>query len=174
MVKITLEFKSVDEAIVALGKLVGIKTSAAPQEKVNAAQSSVVPAAAVESGKRKPRADKGQKREPYKPREQEAAAPEKDGTVQSDRGTGKTGSALTLTPAAGAPDVASPPAALGAKTPHEIDVQAAVEKLYGEKGYDTTLAALSRYGVKRGKDLLPEHRANFIADVARILAGGAV
>jgi hypothetical protein len=55
MVKVTLEFQNVEETIVALGKLGGIV--AAPAEKAP----------------RKGRNDKGQPREPYKPRVQDGA-----------------------------------------------------------------------------------------------------
>lgn len=170
-VKVTLEFKSADEAIVALGKLVGIKTSAAPAGEVGAvdavdARKKPEQPGAAEPRQRKPRADKGQKRDPYGPRQQEAKGTEAGApTVASatpDVGTGATGSA-PVTSAASAP----------AAVVKIEDVQAALGEMYEKKGHDISLAVLSRFGVQRGKDLLPEQWAEFIAKAKRVVAGEA-
>ena len=53
-------------------------------------------------------------------------------------------------------------------------IQAAVEKLFNAKGYDDTALVLSRFGVNRGKDLLPVQRAEFLAKVDKVIAGEAI
>jgi hypothetical protein len=81
MVKISLEFKSVDEAIVALGKLVGAQTAkriapaATGDTTPTAASIAVPPVSAAPATSRKPRADKGAKRGAYKDRIELAALP---------------------------------------------------------------------------------------------------
>jgi hypothetical protein len=95
MVKVTLEFQNVEETIVALGKLGGIV--AAPAEKAP----------------RKGRNDKGQPREPYKPRATNDVSTKADSkgtsgdsagesrpTAATDAGNGGTPPAPTSTTAA--------------------------------------------------------------------------
>lgn len=161
-VKVTLEFKSVDEAIVALGKIIGAPTAAPAAQQP------------AEKKERKPRADRGQQREPYGPRTTTG------GPAASE--PGQAGSSVPVTPAApvsstqtAAPvvDKAAPPAAATpvAAAPTDAVVQAAVERLFNAKDYDATIAVLSKFGVKRGKDLASDQRAEFIRRVDDILAG---
>jgi hypothetical protein len=51
-------------------------------------------------------------------------------------------------------------------------VTAALETLLSAKGLQAVQDVLSRSGVKRLRDLLPEHRATVIEDAKRVLAGG--
>jgi hypothetical protein len=165
-VKVTLEFKSADEAIVALGKLVGIKTSAAPAAVAAGPQGAESPAvvpAAAEPRTRKARADKGQPRGPYKITGEPAEMVQKDGTDKA---------------AASAPAKSAPPAA-PTQTPGPTgtatlaEVQAALNELYEKNGHDVSLAVLSRFGVDRAKNLLPEAWADFIAKARAVIAGEA-
>lgn len=185
MIKVTLEFKGVDEAIVALGKLVGVKVSAAPaQEPKNAADGQYVPPAApaaAEPRTRKQRADKGQQRGAYGPRTNANASSASEagaagepatvgikGTDPSKAGDQPAVSTSTTAPAAPAP---IQPAKLPG--PKIEDVQAALTALYDTKGHDISAMVLSRFGVKRAKDLLPEQWAEFIAKAKAVTAGEA-
>lgn len=159
-VKVTFEFANAEEAIVALGKIIGAPTTAA-----------VPPAPPAEKPARKPRADKGQPRDPYGPRNPEAGA--SAGAPVGAQPQGALAQAPAAAPAAAAPQ-ATPPAAPAAAAPTNNEVQAAVEKLFNAKGFEDCAAVLSRFGVKRGKDLLPEQRAEFIAKVDRVIAGEAI
>ncbi len=185
-VKITLEFNGVDEAIVALGKLVvapvkaAAKNPSAPAAVEIVGQSAAVavaekteqPAAAEGPAPktRKPRADKGQARGPYN----KDAAPEQASTPAPE----SAASAAAPTPAAPAqtvpqaPAQSAAPAAAGPVT--DAQVMAAVEKIYGAKGYDDTAAVLARFGAKKWAQLLPEQRGEFIAKIDRVLAGEAI
>jgi hypothetical protein len=200
-VKITLEFDTVEESIVALGKLVGIKARGvklASQDSTAAAGEALTVSAlgggaAAEPVKspRKPRADRGQPREPYGPRNPEANA----GAASAPAGTPAPATPATVSaasaaapqavapvaasvPQTAAPAQASTPApektAPAAAVPTQEDVQKAVEKLFNAKGYDVTHDLLSRFGVKRGKDLAETQRADFIRRVDGVLAGEAV
>jgi hypothetical protein len=210
-VKITLEFDTVEESIVALGKLVGIKArgvklasqdSAAPVKSPDEGDkpqpAGVVTApAAAEPAKppRKPRADRGQPREPYGPRNPEANA----GAASAPAGTPAPATPATVSAAsAAAPQAVAPVAASvphtaapastspahqtahtatpapAAAVPTQEDVQKAVEKLFNAKGYDVTHDLLSRFGVKRGKDLAETQRADFIRRAEGVIAGEAV
>lgn len=219
-VKVTFEFANAEEAIVALGKLAGIKTrknanaavevgtkgsevgsdAAGAQAGVTdpgktgekpADPTSTVPPAAPAPRTRKPRADKGQTREPYGPRNTEANGAGTGATASSANaagvpaGSGVAGAAASdpvavggspavqtaAAPAPAAPQ-ATPPAPVAAPTDNEV--QAAVEKLFNAKGFDNCLALLSRFGVKRGKDLPLDQRANFIRRVDGVIAGEAI
>lgn len=54
------------------------------------------------------------------------------------------------------------------------DAQKAVERLVEAKGVPTGLAVLGRYGVKRIRDMKPEHYAKFIKHADEVIAGGEV
>lgn len=176
--KVTIEFDSADEAIVALGAVLR-------QTKV------VVPEAEAKvKTERKPRADKGQPREPYKPRQQEASGV---GAGSSAQITTDTSNAGATKPAAststGAPDASPPnvaPAAPvaqaqeakraestppAAATITNDTVQAALEKLFNKLDYVGSIAVLQRFGVRRGPDLAQGQRAEFLRRVEDICAG---
>lgn len=178
-VQVALTFNSVDEAIVALAKLVAAGGKVAPQ-----------PAAApqpVEKKERKGRSDAGQPRGPHKKDEPNATGAD-TGAAQ-----GAPASAAEATPARAAvqagttdprttahnagPSTSTTPAPVPTAPvapPSPDDVQKAVEKLFNAKGYEDTHATLSRFGVTRGKDLTPDQRADFIAKAEAVVAGGAI
>lgn len=168
-VKVTFEFANAEEAIVALGKIIGAPTTAAVPP--------AAPQQLAEKPARKPRADKGQPRDPYGPRNPEANAAGAGAPVgaqpQGAPAQSTPAQAPTAAPAAAAPQ-ATPPAAPAAAAPTDNEVQAAVEKLFNAKGFDDCLALLSRFGVKRGKDLPGDQRANFIRRVDGVIAGEAI
>lgn len=173
MVKITLEFPTVDHAIAALGKLAGVQTAAA------------APAAAAPAP-RKGRSDAGKPRGPRnapQAPEPKAAAP-----AEQER----TDKAATLPPEAAPaeadkahPSGEVPPVAAASPTASEAteaEAQAAVQKLF-ESTMKTSTAEnksgaalqeskdlLARYGVKRIRDLLAGQRRAFVDEVNGILA----
>jgi hypothetical protein len=53
------------------------------------------------------------------------------------------------------------------------EVQAALNELYETKGHDVSLQVLSRFGVDRAKNLLPEAWGEFIAKARAVIAGEA-
>lgn len=178
-VQVALTFNSVDEAIVALGKLVTAGGKVAPQ-----------PAAApqpAEKKERKGRSDAGQPRGPHKKDESNAAAAGGSTTGTSPVTPAAVASTTTGAPAASEPGVAQAASAVPAKPAAPAaptqppsapattdDVQTAIAKLYEDRGHIDCESVLSRFGVKRGKDLLPDQRAPFIAKVNRVMAGEAI
>lgn len=180
-VKITLEYTNVEEAIAALGKLAGIAPASATQPAV------------VEKAPRKGRSDAGQPRGPNARTvgEQPAVQPAAPTTQASAPASSPAPVAAAPTPvvAAAQPAPAPQPAAPAQTVPQapaqsaapvaaapidDATIQAAVEKLFNAKGYDDTAMVLSRFGVQRGKDLLPAARAEFLAKVDRVIAGEAI
>jgi hypothetical protein len=191
-VKVTLEFASVDAAIVALGKLVGTKVTAVePQEKKLGPPTSVEEhVARVEARKaeRKQRADKGQPRAPYKPRNQEAAAGQASpaGATGGVTDAGKAGEqpaapTSTVPPVATAPTQTAAPAqtvtpaqsAAPAAAATAEEVQTVVAGVFERHGYDVASQLLQRFGVSRGRDLKPEQYADFVAMGRKVLAATA-
>ena len=159
MIKITLEFTSVDAAIVALGKLVVAapkKDSVAPAKPAPVVS---LPTPGPEpvvtepkpTAKRAPRADKGVPRGPYK---KDVAAP--------DSADGGAAPAVPATPVAPEPLGQEPGAA--APTATLADCQKALEKMHDKVGLQPCLDLLARYGVKRVRDLLPKQYAEFAAE----------
>lgn len=189
MIKIELEFKSIDEAIVALGRMVG-----APQQQMAAPMAVVAgtgSATAVSpTTQRKGRNDKGKPRGPYKDHAG-APVPVVHGSAQAD-GAGAAGPKPTLqdsapvsaapAPKTAAPDASGPLAELPATAApatvvpaaSEADVKAVVEKLFETKGLATTLEVMSRFGVTRARDLKPEQRDEFVKKANDAMKGGAV
>jgi hypothetical protein len=169
MVRITLEYNTAEEAIVALAKLGDIESpvkNAAPApvreegQQEHTAPAASAPEAAPRS--RKPRADAGKTRGPRKVNAAPAAA-----TAVADVAPVPAAAPKPTAPAS-APAEGDGPAAVDPK-----DVQAAIEQLYAAKQADVTMAALARFGVSRGRDLKPEQRAEFIKYVQQIIAGTA-
>lgn len=200
-VQVTLVFNTVEEAIVALGKVGGITKSttqlppAAPKpaeplpiaETSSTAQAAVaasVPAAAgpdeAPKRQRKPRADAGVPRGPYKDKTIESPAPAGEAnvaaTVPQSSGAAPAASGVSETAAQPAPATSTPvgqtPMLAAAAVPAVEEVQKAVEKLFAAKDYDGTKECLARFGVKRGQDLMPDQRAEFIAKVNRVVDQG--
>lgn len=186
-VQVTLNFNSMDEAILALGKLA---VGAAPIKAAVATGKSgaeiPVPATstATKPG-RKPRNDAGKPRGSYKEpaapdvlatsvapaptpaapvaADPKAAAPETAGARQSDK-VGSGAASADPTPAAAAP----------VKPISDEQIQSAIQALWDAKGAATTLAVFSRFGVKVGRELKPEQRADFIAKALAVIEGETV
>jgi hypothetical protein len=191
MVKVTLEFEGVEQAIVALGKLGGIV--AAPAEKAP----------------RKGRNDKGQPREPYKPRAQDGAAAKPSveaGTKSIDmvgsgdgqgtqQGVTESGSATsagpstvpviaTVAPAAAAPspsdvvkaEIKQQQTAQGTGFPEptigekDAEAQAAIEAVYGKFGIDKVRVLLADFGIDKARNLPKSKKADFLAAAKALVA----
>src|SRR5574341_909059 len=168
-VKVELVFNSVDEAIVALGKIVGTAAT--------------VRGETPEKRERKGRSDAGKPRGPYN-KDTTTGGPSPASVEQPvAAGTSPVASASPTKPAA--PEQAAKPAVAPAATapsgtvaaapaaavPTPEQVQTALEKLFNAKGFEDCALLLSRYGAKRGKDLKPEQRAEFIAHAEGVVAG---
>lgn len=54
------------------------------------------------------------------------------------------------------------------------DVKAAVIRLSEQRGRETVVGVLSRFGVKKAPDLLPEQYAEVLAKIEAVIAGGEV
>lgn len=152
MIKITLEFKGVDEAIVALGKLVGAPVATAASSPVGAEK----PAAPTT---RKPRADAGKKRGSYK----NVEAPAKESDEKTDSSSGALAASTPETAAAPVvPEPSASPAGGAAAAPKEEDAQAALEVVFTGKGLPAAQTLLAKFEVTRLRDLPAEKRAAFI------------
>jgi len=153
MIKVTFEFKAIEEAVATLGTLL---QRGAPVPTVN------TPAQpAVEKKERKGRADAGKKRGPYKHVEQPGET-----TIAADPAT------ADHAPVVSAPEAATPESATPENTDlSEKEIQAALDKLFEVKGVETAMKALAEFGVKRGRDLQPEDRAKFIERATELTNG---
>jgi hypothetical protein len=151
------EYASVDQTIVALGKL------AAPKAP------------------RKPRNDAGQARGPHKPPTEPVVEPKvapaapvapgdastvdgADKPVASGTAASTGGAAQGTSTAAGAVATASsmPAPAQAASVTTLEQAQAAMEKVYKAKGVDTAKQILARLGTNRVKDILPASLGQFV------------
>ena len=180
MVKVTLEFSTVDAAIVALGKLVGgapARAAAAPatpsaaphmtatevlRRQQEGSYALMAPRGEVATAPRarRGRSDKGEKRGPYKT----AATPEASPVAE-------------VAPAAVAPDMAptapvTEPQASGPVVT-QADAHAALEKLFNTNGIDVARELLGRYGVARLRDLGPENFAAFKVEAEKLTPAAA-
>lgn len=190
MIKVTLEFDSVDATIVALSKLVGVVPSKAVNPATIKQHAETAPAIQDTPNKRRGRSDKGQPRGSYKVgAATTSAAPVANGSAQADASltAGPKPSTQDSAPAVAEPKPAAPVSSPGvaheipsttgvapaAAAPKTADAQAAVAKLFEAKGLAAAMDVLSRYGAKAVRELKPEQYAPFIADVDRVLAGGA-
>ena len=168
MIKVTLEFESADQAIVALGKIVGAPVaSRAWPAKSPIGSTEVGPDAPTT--KRRGRSDKGQPRGSYKDSATTQAAAPAEKLESTDL--------ISPVPAAAAPApeqppvVGSPPAPVPAKIE---DAQAAIAKVFNEKKIDVAMQVLSRFGCKAVRELQAGQYAEFIQKCNDVLAGGAV
>ena len=164
-IEITFYFNTIEEAIATLGSLV---QKAAPVATVDdPAKPLVIEKPVVKP--RKPRADAGKPRGPYKNVEAPGtgSAPQPDAPAAEDPAGG--------VPVASTPETAPPEASAqqevtaaqpstpeAGAAPDESAVQAALERLFAAKGAQPALQLLAEFGVKRGRDLKPEQRADFI------------
>lgn len=172
MIKITLEFESVDAAIVGLGKLVGAPV--APKQP------------------RKGRDDKGQPRGTYKPRATEAGAPDTPGATQAQGALASsvpTQAAPAVAPASsGGATAETPPAAavpgavssaqavvVAAKTESAeslpttttepatfAQAEAAFQTFFNAKGVQPARELFAKFGIARITELKPEQYAEFV------------
>lgn len=175
-IEITFYFNTIEEAIATLGSLV---QKAAPVANVDKPAQPVV--LEVPSTKpRKPRADAGKPRGPYKNVEAPGAGSATPPTAPA------AGDAAGGMPAASTPETAAPsdadrvlaglsspaaPTGAAATIVPETDAQAALERLFAAKGAQPALQLLAQFGVKRGRDLKPEDRAAFIKKADEVANG---
>ena len=183
MIKVTLEFPSVEAAIATLGKIMGVKPpkdSAAPpqqgkpQVEATPSPASVAGATAAEPSKRGQRSDKGVKRGSYK-----NAAPGAEGQrpIEAPKGEPLPAAApetaapatpmMTETKALVSRDGESKP---GAAVPTAEDAQAALSKVFETHGLPAAQHLLAEFGVSRLRDLPAEKRAEFISAATRSTA----
>lgn len=165
MVKITLEYGSVEEAIQALGKLSGLAkvrraataTGAAPSVPSTGAagESAQAPVTAAASTKtRKPRNDAGKPRGPHK----------------KDAATDLAAAPATTAPVAEGVVGAAPEASTGPQdaqpvpvaAPSVEDAKIALEAYFDRHGPQKAMALLAGFGVSKLRELPAEKRAEFI------------
>jgi hypothetical protein len=186
MLKVTFEFKTPEEAITAIAKIAGLG-QAAPAPRIEIRKPSDIegesrrePEAQPGPKKeRKPRADKGRERGAYKPR---VLTPEEEQAIENARSQKADDEArqrmqdqrdaaraqeTAAQPAseqtgAGTPESTSAMSGAVAAVPTEGDIQKALEKVFAAKQASGAMALLDKFGVKRGRDLPVEHRAQFI------------
>ena len=152
-VKVTLEFNSPEEAIKFLGDKV-----MAPLPK------------AVPDAPRKQRADIGKPRGAYK----KAAEPVKNPPIEPVQATSTPASAA---PKAAAPDMTeATPAVLpipsrdAAAPVSDAEMQEVLQAVLSAKGMPAVTAIFEKYGVKRGREVPAEKRAEFVAHCKTVLA----
>ena len=152
-VKVTLEFNTPEEAIKFLGDKV-----MAPLPK------------AVPDAPRKQRADIGKPRGAYK----KAAEPVKNPPIEPVQATSTPASAA---PEAAAPDAASPlaeapttEAPVAAAPVTDAEMQEVLQAVLSAKGMPAVTAIFEKYGVKRGREVAAEKRAEFVAHCKTVLA----
>lgn len=182
MLKVTLEFDTVEAAIVALGKIAGIakvraaagaSAASVPTPPVAPAAEAVKPA---EGAKRRGRPRKDAAGAGAQPDNASAAttpaavpAAPTTGPAAGDAPSGNTGAVQQTEPkAAAAPAAQQAPAA--GPVPSQEEVVAALEPYATKKGLIEARNLLSRYGVQRARELLPEQRADFIAECKKGIA----
>lgn len=188
-VKITLEFPSVEEAIVALGKMsalgkarraanqtIGAQAVAAPvaTAKASEAPPSSPPAApvtpVVTGTPRKPRADKGKPRGPYKPdtnaegagaQSENAASPAAPAAAPSAEVSEQN--AVPVSAPEGAAGSPQGPVTGAAPVPSTDEAIKAGEDMLAAKGLEAVRALITSYGVARISAIPADKRAEFIA-----------
>ena len=179
MIKVTLEFPTIEAAIATLGKIMGVKLpkeSAAPElaqpvsRNTEAAAGKGSPGAAdPKPRQRAERADKGVKRGSYKnvagekaPVEAQKADP--PGVVPAPPATPETAAPATpTTPEATATESGSA-IVTGAAAPTEAQVQKAIEAAHARTSTQAMMDLFARYGVRRGRELKPEQRVDFVKE----------
>jgi hypothetical protein len=165
MIQVTLNFTKVEEAIAALGKLMG----AAPVAKV-ATISTVTPATpaaaeVVAPTKRKPRADAGKVRGAYK----NAEAPTEGGAKQAaviPEPVASAPSNVEAPPPAGSSDGASPeqsPAVASAPIPKQEELVSATEALLAAVGLERTKLLMKEHGAEKLRELTDEKKVTYLA-----------
>ena len=195
MIEVRIIFKSIEEAIVGLAKLQG-GAAAKAAKNVGGAQANAgqpgsqvqgagapfdsaprpgaeAPSPAPDKTARKPRADKGQKREPYGPRDTSedtrALTPEEKKAVEDARINKADDEARAKMQAerdAAAPEIVTfavaPLKGSATTVASEEDAQKALEAIYKAKGLPAAQAVMEKFGVVRLRDLPKERRFEFI------------
>ena len=170
-ITVTTEFDSVPAAAAFLARIAG-------EEKIIDAVIVEPTKTVAEKPARKPRADAGQKREPYGPRATttgEPAASEPGVVGQASAAPQQPAAPATPTPSSAPQEPKSaadgqsvPPAAAAEDFPATLDgarkAMAALNKTKN-KGMDACIAALKASGVNRISDLPKEKYADFIKSV---------
>lgn len=161
MIEIVLKFSSIDEALVAMAKMVD----------PSAVKAQPAPTASAEREARKGRRDKGQKREPYGPRKE----------TEAGAAVAQPGNAAGSDPAPAAASVGVSPAPTPPVTPAPapaptvqgapITPQQAMETLFNKKGIEITRQVLSRFGAQRVRDLTPDQHADFVTKATAVADG---
>jgi len=189
-VNVTLNCATIEEAVVALGKLLGgrpAKAAAAPttapddKPKQTIEERAGLTEVPAESGPlagltlspktaaRRPRADKGTKRGPYvkgKPVSELPLSSNADiATVSPNDDIERA--ATPLTPPEAAAGVPPPPAAV--ETAKLEDAQDALEAVFKTKGLPAAQGVLAQFGVSRLRDLPIEKCARFVAAARTVL-----
>lgn len=151
-IKITLEFGNAADAREALDKLFPLVVVSAPQLKDEVPPETPGPSA--DAKVRKPRADAGQTRGPYKPRA--AVLPELPQALPQAQSP--------ATPLAGpkAADVA-------AEKPTFDAVKAALDKLHEKRGMEACRTLLLKHGNGRASQIKPEDYAAVLAEIGAAL-----
>lgn len=190
MLKLTLEFTSPEEAIVALGKLMGGKVARAANRPVPNADAgglktddavppvkdtaltvpAVLPPASAPTKQRKPRNDAGKKRGSYKNPEPVIEVDTKTLPLPLDEPEPVVAPVVEVAPepepepVVETPQVTEPPVA-----PAGADVGKAVEALYNAKGMQVCLDLFARYGISRWRDLPADKGPEFCVEAAALL-----
>jgi len=161
MVKVTLEFTSVDQAIVALGKMVGASKQEAKAVVTPAGRNPALPdAPAIRA--RKPRNDAGKARGPYKTETPAPGAEEPKAKAGGAVAPAEdTGEATALPPVA-------PPAA--AYVPPHTEAQAALEALYEKKGAEVAMGLIASFAITKLRELPENQREAFIEKAKKLTA----
>lgn len=199
MIQITLQFNTIDEAIVFLSKqhpvakvrnaaaiepIAGASTAnqagagaSAGGADVRGAEGQQTPQTAPATNKRKPRADAGKprgRRGATTNAEAPAAPVEADkaqppGVVPPVASAPQTAAPVTQEEATDKGSTSAPDAAVPQAS--EKDAQEAIQKVFTQQGGpQLALDALASFGVKRCRDLKPEQRGDFVARCNEILA----
>jgi len=170
MIKVTLEFPSVEAAIATLGKIM-VGASVKSVAQTHEAKTAEPPAPAAPTS-RKPRADAGKKRGPHQTAAAGTAPVEGDKPQPPGVTPAPVAAPETAAPAseANAPSATVQTQAPAAAAPSEADAQAALEKVFAGKGLQAAQATLASFGVTRLRDIKPEDRAAFIAAAEKAAA----
>ena len=169
-VKITLEYGSVEEAIVALGRLAQVakvrraaQGTGAPSEAHEAptpptggtdAPTSITKNLVLPDTTKKPRG---------RPRKQEAAAGVTGGAQASRKVETSADPLVPAEVAPQAPAAASPAEGVpAAPAPSEAEAKAALESYFEKNGPQMAMSKLASFGVNRLRDLPEGQRAEFI------------
>jgi hypothetical protein len=193
-VNVTLNCATIEEAVVALGKLLGGRpakaaSAAAPDDKPKQtieerAGLTEVPAESgplagltlsPKTAARRPRADKGKPRGPYvkgkpvpeSPSESPLSSDADMATVSPDADIERAGIPSGLPEVSAAAGVPPPSAAAEAATLE--DAQDALEAVFKGKGLPTAQEVLQQFGCARLRDLPAEKYAPFVAAARAVL-----